>query len=71
MLLGMLKPLLPRLEGFLKNHDNLGDDEYATISMLIDNGEINIQIIAVSREPNSNGKHEITRVLQDVNPKEL
>ena len=71
MLLGMLKPLLPKLERFLKNHEDLEENEFATITMNIFNGEFAIQIVAVSREPNADGNHEITRVLQDVNPKEL
>jgi hypothetical protein len=71
MLLGMLKPLLPKLEGFLKNQDNLKTDEFADIRMNVENKEIIIQIVAISREPNKDGFHEIRRVLQDINSKDL
>ena len=67
MLLGMLKPLLPKLEGFLKNQDNLKKDEFADIRMNVENKEIIIQIVAISGEPNENGFHEVRRVLQDIN----
>ena len=71
LLLGMLKPLLPKLEGFLKNQDNLKTDEFADIRMNVENKEIIIQIVAISREPNKDGFHEIRRVLQDINSKDL
>ena len=71
MLLGMLKPLLPKLEGFLKNQDNLKTDEFADIRMNVENKEIIIQIVAISREPNKDGFHEVRRVLQDINSKDL
>tara|TARA_B110000503_G_C6821775_1_gene279178 strand:+ start:299 stop:529 length:231 start_codon:yes stop_codon:yes gene_type:complete len=71
LLLGMLKPLLPKLEGFLKNQDNLKTDEFADIRMNVENKEIIIQIVAISREPNKDGFHEVRRVLQDINSKDL
>ena len=37
----MLKPLLPKLEGFLKNQDNLKKDEFADIRMNVENKDIN------------------------------
>ena len=67
----MLKPFLPRLEGFLRNHPELKAGEYATINLQIINDAISIQIIAISIEKNKNGKHEITRVLSDVDPQKL
>lgn len=71
MLLGMLKPLLPKLEGFLKNQKDLKPDEFADIRMNVEKGQIIIQIVAISRNPNKDGFHELRKVLQDINPKEL
>lgn len=68
MLLGMLKPLLPKLEGFLKSHKDLEDGERAKIMLDIVNDKIHIQIVALKQEDD---KFIITKVLQDVNPDEL
>ena len=68
MLLGMLKPLLPKLEGFLKSHKDLEEGERAKIMLDIVNDKIHIQIVALKQEDD---KFIITKVLQDVNPDEL
>ena len=69
MLLGMLKPLLPKLEGFLKSHEDLKEGERAKIMMDIVDDQINIQIVAIKKK--DNGEFVITQILQDVNPKDL
>ena len=68
MLLGMLKPLLPKLEGFLKSHKDLEEGERAKIMLDIVNDKIHIQIVALKQEDD---KFIITKFLQDVNPDEL
>lgn len=68
MLLGILKPLLPRLEGFL-NSQELEEGEKTKILMDVINNEISIQIVAIKKM--ENGHFEITKVLQDINPTEL
>jgi len=69
LLLGMLKPLLPKLEGFLKNHEDLKEGERAKIMMDIVNDQIHIQIVSIKQ--NDAGEFIITQILQDVNPKDL
>jgi hypothetical protein len=69
LLLGMLKPLLPKLERFLKTHENLKDGERAKIMMDIVDDKINIQIVAIKQK--DNGEFIITQILQDVNPEDL
>ena len=69
MLLGMLKPLLPKLEGFLKSHNDLEDGERAKIMLDIVDAKIHIQIVAIKQK--ENGEFVITKILQDVDPKEL
>ena len=69
MLLGMLKPLLPKLEGFLKNHPKLKENEESRIVMKIDNSEIKIEIYAYLF--NENKDIVSIRSIQDVDPKEL
>ncbi len=69
LLLGMLKPLLPKLERFLKEHENLKDGERAKIMMDIVDDKINIQIVALKQK--ENGEIFVSQILQDVNPKEL
>ena len=64
----MLKPLLPKLEGFLKSHKDLEEGERAKIMLDIVNDKIHIQIVALKQEDD---KFIITKVLQDVNPDEL
>ena len=46
MLLGMLKPLLPKLEGFLKHHPNLKENEQSRVVLRVEDGEIIIEIFA-------------------------
>jgi hypothetical protein len=46
MLLGMLKPLLPKLEGFLKHHPDLKENEESRVVLRVDNSEIIIEIYA-------------------------
>ena len=46
MLLGMLKPLLPKLEGFLKNHPDLKENEESRVVLRVEDGEILIEIFA-------------------------
>tara|TARA_R110002020_G_scaffold418150_1_gene627408 strand:- start:23 stop:241 length:219 start_codon:yes stop_codon:yes gene_type:complete len=67
MLLGLLKPLLPKLEGFLQNQ-KLEDGEEAKILLDVKNKEISITIIAIKE---IDGQVVITRVLSGVDPKEL
>ena len=69
MLLGMLKPLLPKLEGFLKSHEDLKDGERAKIMMDIVDDKLHIQIVAIKQK--DNGEFVITQILQDIDPKEL
>jgi len=69
LLLGMLKPLLPKLEGFLKDHPELKENEEGRIVMRVENGEIKIDIYAYE----FNDKKEVIslRMLQKVDPKDL
>jgi len=69
MLLGMLKPLLPKLEGFLKDHPKLKENEESRIVMRIEDAEIRIEIYAYE----FNDKKEVVsiRQIQDVDPKSL
>jgi len=69
MLLGMLKPLLPKLEGFLKSHEDLKEGERAKIMMDIVDDKLHIQIVAIKQK--DNGEFVITQILQDIDPKEL
>tara|TARA_R100000664_G_scaffold34163_1_gene54534 strand:- start:6273 stop:6515 length:243 start_codon:yes stop_codon:yes gene_type:complete len=75
MLLGMLKPLLPKLEGFLKNHENLKDGEKAKIQMDIVDDKLDIKIIAcklVEKDtPRLTDEVIISKILSEVDPKEL
>tara|TARA_R100001443_G_C3315281_1_gene168733 strand:- start:658 stop:900 length:243 start_codon:yes stop_codon:yes gene_type:complete len=75
MLLGMLKPLLPKLEGFLKSHENLNEGERAKIVMDIVDDKIHIQIIAFKEMKKETPRlvDEIicSQVLQEVDPKQL
>ena len=75
MLLGMLKPLLPKLEGFLKNHENLNDGEKAKIQMDIVDDKLDIKIIAcklVEKDtPRLTDEVIISKILSEVDPKEL
>ena len=68
MLLGMLKPFLPKLEGFLHSNKELRVGEQAKIVMDIVNNQIHIQIIAFKV---IDGDHFNLRVLQDIKPDEL
>ena len=69
MLLGMLKPLLPKLEGFLKSHEDLKEGERAKIMMDIVDDKLHIQIVAIKQK--DNGEFVITQILQDIDPNEL
>tara|TARA_R100000322_G_C5422660_1_gene186631 strand:- start:1038 stop:1268 length:231 start_codon:yes stop_codon:yes gene_type:complete len=71
MLLRMLKPLLPKLERYLVNQEKLKDDEFADIRLNTNGKKIIIQVIAISKEKNKDGFHEIRQVLQDVDSKDL
>ena len=71
MLLGMLKPLLPKLERYLVNQEKLKDDEFADIRLNTNGKKIIIQVVAISKEKNKDGFHEIRQVLQDVDSKDL
>ena len=68
LLLGMLKPLLPKLEGFLKSHPDLKENEEANVVLKIENDEIVIKIYGFKIE---DGKITELRLLQSVDPKEL
>ena len=68
MLLGMLKPFLPKLEGFLHSNKELIVGDQAKIVMDIVNNQIHIQIIAFKV---IDGDHFNLRVLQDIKPDEL
>ena len=65
----MLKPLLPKLEGFLKSHEDLKEGERAKIMMDIVDDKLHIQIVAIKQK--DNGEFVITQILQDIDPKEL
>ena len=71
MLLRMLKPLLPKLERYLVNQEKLKDDEFADIRLNTNGKKIIIQVVAISKEKNKDGFHEIRQVLQDVDSKDL
>tara|TARA_R110002051_G_C8688057_1_gene492629 strand:- start:313 stop:543 length:231 start_codon:yes stop_codon:yes gene_type:complete len=65
MLLGVLKPLLPKLEGFL-NDQELKDGEKAEILLNTNGKNISIKIIAIKEIDN---QIVITRILQDITEK--
>ena len=75
MLLGMLKPLLPKLEGFLKNHENLGNGERAKIVIDLENSKLDIKILAFKQIPKDterkNDEVVISRILQEISEQEL
>ena len=75
MLLGMLKPLLPKLEGFLKNHENLGNGEIAKIVIDLENSKLDIKILAFKQVPKDtkrkNDEVVISRILQEISEQEL
>ena len=72
MLLGMLKPFLPKLEGFLHSNKELEVGEQAKIVMDIVNNQIHIQIIAFKLiDPKDQTKGFNLRVLQDIKADEL
>tara|TARA_R100001086_G_scaffold50619_1_gene22473 strand:- start:805 stop:1047 length:243 start_codon:yes stop_codon:yes gene_type:complete len=75
MLLGMLKPLLPKLEGFLKNHENLGNGERAKIVIDLENSKLDIKILAFKQVPKDierkNDEVVISRILQEISEQEL
>tara|TARA_R100001163_G_C4998196_1_gene148306 strand:- start:473 stop:703 length:231 start_codon:yes stop_codon:yes gene_type:complete len=71
MLLRMLKPLLPKLERYLVNQEKLKEDEFADIRLNTNGKKIIIQVVAISKEKNKDGFHEIRQVLQDVDSKDL
>ena len=75
MLLGMLKPLLPKLEGFLKNHENLGNGERAKIVIDLENSKLDIKILAFKQVPKEterkNDEVVISRILQEISEQEL
>jgi len=75
MLLGMLKPLLPKLEGFLKNHENLGNGERAKIVIDLENSKLDIKILAFKQIPKEterkNDEVVISRILQEISEQEL
>jgi hypothetical protein len=62
MLIGVLKPLLPRLGGFLNNQD-LEDGEKAEILLNTNGKTISIKIIAIK---DIDGQIVITRILEDI-----
>ena len=68
MLLGMLKPFLPKLEGFLHSKKELKEGERAKIVMDVINNQIHIQIIAFKEIDETQFD---LRVLQDIKPDEL
>jgi len=69
ILVKMLKPLLPKLEGFLTNNPNLTEGEQAKIMLDVVDGEINIIIVAIMTD--SDGKVIITKVMQKMGADEL
>ena len=69
MLLGILKPLLPKLEGFLNSHKDLESGEKAKILLDVIDSQIYIQIVALKQK--ENGEFIITKVLQDIKPEQL
>jgi hypothetical protein len=68
MLLGLLKPLLPKLEGFLQNQE-LKEGEQTKILLDVQNGEIVILIVAIKE--NENKEIVITRELSKVSQDQL
>ena len=62
MLLGVLKPLLPKLEGFL-NDQKLEEGEKAEILLNTNGKNISIKIIAIKE---IDKQIVITRILQDI-----
>jgi|TARA_R100000988_G_scaffold102961_1_gene80164 hypothetical protein len=68
LLLGMLKPLLPKLEGFLKNHPDLKENEQSRVVLRVEDAEIVIEIMAYLFEDD---KVVGIRKLQSVDPKDL
>ena len=68
LLLGMLKPLLPKLEGFLKSHPDLKENEQSRVVLRVEDAEIVIEIMAYLFEDD---KVVGIRKLQSVDPKDL
>tara|TARA_R100000231_G_scaffold33800_1_gene29673 strand:+ start:1108 stop:1350 length:243 start_codon:yes stop_codon:yes gene_type:complete len=75
LLKGMLKPLLPKLEGYLRNHQDLKDGERSKIMLDLVDNKIHIQVIALQikkkDQERKSDEYVITKVLQDIDPKEL
>ena len=69
MLIKMLKPMLPKLEGYLKNNPNLTEGETAKVMLDVKDGEISIVIVAIMTD--KDGKVIITKVMQKMGADEL
>jgi hypothetical protein len=75
MLLTMLRPLLPKLEGFLTDQEELGKGEKAKILLDVIDGKISIQIIALKQipkeEPREKDEIILSQIIKNIDSKEL
>ena len=70
MLLGMIKPLLPKLEGYLSNQENLDPEARAKIVMDVIDGQMKLQVWGVKAE-NLKKKLYTIELLQEIDASNL
>ena len=75
MLLTMLRPLLPKLERFLTEQEELDNGEKSKILLDVIDGNISIQIIALKQMPKDEPREKdeiiVSQILKNIDSNEL
>tara|TARA_R100000664_G_scaffold31135_2_gene44429 strand:- start:9647 stop:9889 length:243 start_codon:yes stop_codon:yes gene_type:complete len=75
MLLTMLRPLLPKLERFLTEQEELDKGEKSKILLDVIDGKISIQIIALKQMPKDKPRKKdeiiVSQILKNIDSNEL
>jgi len=75
MLLTMLRPLLPKLERFLTEQEELDNGEKSKILLDVIDGKISIQIIALKQMPKDKPRKKdeiiVSQILKNIDSNEL
>ena len=75
MLLTMLRPLLPKLERFLTEQEELDNGEKSKILLDVIDGKISIQIIALKQMPKDEPREKdeiiVSQILKNIDSNEL
>tara|TARA_Y100001973_G_scaffold105573_1_gene179263 strand:+ start:1238 stop:1480 length:243 start_codon:yes stop_codon:yes gene_type:complete len=75
MLLTMLRPLLPKLERFLTEQEELDNGEKSKILLDVIDGKISIQIIALKQMPKDKPREKdeiiVSQILKNIDSNEL